>query len=530
MIRVLLISVTEGAVSYGLRSLSAVLKEAGFPVKMVFLPRETEGYRNEGFKYFYPAKILDQITDLAKDFDLVGISLMSNHYSNAVEITRHLHKTTHALVIWGGIHPTIRPDECLADADLVCVGEGEDALLELAHKLNANQGYSDIENIWYRQEGTVIRTPLRPLVVDLDRFPYPDYDLEDHYILHHGMIQPMRADLLYYYLRWPYDSEQEPTYITMMSRGCTWNCTYCNNNALRMVYHNDWRVRRRSVPNFIGELRNIEARYPGIKCFKIEDDVFLDDNNTLREFAHLYKQNITTPLFVAGFQPTMVTDENVALLVDAGMKGVRMGIQTGSIDILHGVYKRPGSIEQLRKASMVFHKFKQQIDPPMYDLILDNPWESEEDRLKTINLVLDIPGPYVLDLYSLTFYPGTALYERARSEGLLKDEVGEVYQKNYLEMRPIYTNYVMKLLQFSSVPHWLVRFLLKDQLRKRNLVIFPRFVYKIMSFGRLLKTGLKALLRRDYGAFYRAIQVRKKKPARVHDSRWLREDNLSPHP
>ncbi len=526
--KVLLISVFEGAVSYGLRCLSAVLKEAGVPVKMLFLPRETEGFRNDGFKYFYPTKVLDQITDMARDVDLVGISLMSNHFGNSVELTRHLHKNSHALVIWGGIHPTIRPNECLDYADLICVGEGEDALLELVNQIDSGKGFTGIDNIWYKENGRIISTPLRPLATDLDRFPYPDYDLKEHYILHQGRIQPMTEELLYYYLRWPYDSDQEPTYITMMSRGCTWNCTYCNNNALRMIYHDDWKVRRRSVPNFIGELKKIEMSFPGIKCLEIEDDVFLDNKETLREFAALYKKNLKTPLFVAGFQPSMVTEENIALLVDAGMTRVRMGIQTGSIDTLHRVYKRPGSTEQLRRAFMVFHKFSMHIDPPMYDLIIDNPWETEADRLETLKLLLEIPKPYNVVPYSLTFYPGTALYERAKSEGLLQNEVDEIYQKNYMEMQPTYTNYIVKLLQYQIAPRWLIRFFLTEQIYKHNWIFLPKFAFKLTLFGRFFKTGLKALLRGDFGAFNRAIQARKKKTATAHDAQWLNENRTSP--
>ena len=526
--QILLISVYEGLISFGLRCLSAVLKEAGVQTNMVFLPRETEGFRSDGFRYHYPQKVLDQLAELAQNADLIGISVMSNYVENAVEITRRLHKTSRGLVIWGGIHPTIRPEECLDYADLVCVGEGEDALLELARQLERGEGFAGVRNIWSKQDGKVVPTPLRPLVANLDRFPYPDYDLQDQYVLHLGKIQPLTEELLYYYLSWPYASDQEPVYTTLMSRGCTWNCTYCNNNALRVVYHEDWKVRRRSVANFVGELKNVVTRYPGIKMIKIEDDVFLDNLNTVCEFAALYKQALSTPLYVTGFQPSSVNEEKVGLLVDAGMKRVRMGVQTGSIDIMHGIYKRPGSIQQLHKAFAVFHKFGKQIDPPVYDLIVDNPWEKEEDRLKTLKLLLEIPQPYHLNLFSLTFYPGTELYERAKAEGLFQDEINDVYQKNYLKMEQTYSNYLVKLLQFQA-PFWLIRLLLKDWLRKRNWILIPRLIYQATVFGRLIGAGFRALLHGDFGSFGRAIRARLKKPAQVYSAELLKKDDLSLH-
>jgi len=393
--------------------------------------------------------------------------------------------------------------------------------------MKRGEGYTGVNNIWYKQNGNIVRTPLRPLVANLDRFPYPDYDLQDHFVLHQGKIQPMTEELLYYYLRWPYGSDQEPMYTTLMSRGCTWNCTYCNNNAMRIVYKNDWKVRRRSVTNFISELTNIVTRFPKIKWIKIEDDVFLDDLDTLRKFSHLYKQNLSTPLWVTGFQPSMVTEEKVALLVDSGMKRVRMGVQTGSIDIMHYIYKRPGNIDQIRKAFQVFQKYKDQLDPPLYDLIIDNPWETEEDQLKTLELLLAIPKPFQLILFSLTFYPGTALYDRAKVEGILLDEIGDVYDKNYLEMKHTYINYLIKLMQFQSVPNWLMRFLLKDTFRRRNWVYLPRLIYWVTSFERLVGAGWRAFWRGDFGAFGRAFRVRMKKRPQAYGIHWLKEDGVS---
>jgi anaerobic magnesium-protoporphyrin IX monomethyl ester cyclase len=528
--KILFISVYEGAISFGLRCLSSVLKEQGIPVQTVFLPRETEGFRFDGFRYFYPEGVLDQVTKYAEGADLVGISVMSNNVENAVEVTQHLHNTTHSLVIWGGIHPTIRPEECLEYTDLVCVGEGEEAIVELACQLERGEGYKGIKNIYYTENGKVVRTPLRPLVVDLDRYPYPDYDLEDHFVLHQGKIQPMTEELLYYYLRWPYGSDAQPMYTTLMSRGCTWNCTYCNNNALKGVYHKEWKVRRRSVPNFIGEIKSITDRYPGIKWIKMEDDVFLDHDETVHEFSVLYKQNIKIPLWVTGFQPTMVTADKVGELVDAGMKRVRMGIQTGSIEIMHGIYKRPGSKLQLQKAFQVLNQFKGRIEPPFYDLIIDNPWETEKDCLDTLELLLDIPKPYQLILFSLTFYPGTELYERAKADGLIKDEINDIYQKNYLAMKHTYTNYLIKLLQFQRAPHWLIRFLMKDQLRKRNLIFLPYTIYKLTWLGRIISEGGKAIIHRDFGAFGRAFRARMKKSVKAYTSQWLKEKSPSLNP
>lgn len=506
--KVTLISVYESIISYGMRSLSASLKAAEFEAQMIFLPRETEGFRWKGFRYVYPEAVLDQIAELASDSELIGITLMTNYFDNAVQITRHLHRCTNAPIVWGGIHPTIRPEECLEYADLVCVGEGEDALCKLAQQLAEGKGYTDVDNMWYKRDSTIVRTPLRPLPLDLDIYPYPDYDLDAEFVLHQGRIQPMTPELLLHYLRFPYTNDSVPTYVTMMSRGCSYKCTYCCNNALRNTYHGQWQVRRRSVSNFIGELRQVTTRFPGIQCIKIEDDNFIDDVETLREFRDTYTQTLDIPLFITGFQPPMVDQERVSLLVDAGMNRVRMGIQTGSMRVMHQIYRRPVRREHMIHAFQVLQAFTDRIEPPMYDLIVDNPWETEEDQLETLHMLLDIPKPYHLILFSLTFYPGTELYQRARQEGLLQDDLNQVYRKNYLESERTYINGLFKLFQSQYAPRWLMVLLLHNSIRRLNWVWLPYLLYSLFHAVKLLKASWQSLLRSDWDAFTRAFRLR----------------------
>jgi anaerobic magnesium-protoporphyrin IX monomethyl ester cyclase len=503
-----LISVYETVISYGMRSLSAVLKQNGVETQMIFLPRETEGLRWEGFRYAYTESVLNQIAHLVMNSDLIGITLMSNYLDNAVQITQYLRHHTGAPIVWGGMHPTIRPEECLKYADIVCVGEGEDALSDLVHSLAAGKGYESIDNMWYKRDEEIVRTPLRPLSSDLDHYPYPDYTLDSSFVLHEGQVRPMTEELFLYYLSWPYTSDSEPTYYTMMSRGCTWSCAYCGNSAMRAIYHSQWRVRRRSVSNFIGELKEIAAHHPGFKWIKIEDDVFLDDIGILQEFASAYKQDVKLPLFIGGFQPQMIDEEKISLLIDAGMKRMRVGIQTGSINTLHQVFQRPGKPEHFKQAFQILHKYADYLEPPMYDLIVDNPWETEEDLLKTLRMLLDLPKPYHLFLFSLTFYPGTKLYDRAKKDGFLQDDFNQVYRKNFHANQRTYANGLLKLFQSQRAPRWLMAFLLDDNLRDRNWVWLPYFIFRVLYITKLMGAAQRAFREKDWSAYKRAIRAR----------------------
>ena len=96
-----------------------VSKREGHEVKVLFMPvLFTHDYKND---------TLEEVAEFAKGAELIGISLMTNYYFNAVQVNEKLRERLPNIpIVWGGVHPTIRPDESLQHADMICVGEGED--------------------------------------------------------------------------------------------------------------------------------------------------------------------------------------------------------------------------------------------------------------------------------------------------------------------------------------------------------------------------------------------------------------------
>jgi anaerobic magnesium-protoporphyrin IX monomethyl ester cyclase len=507
--KVTLISPYDAVVAYGVRLLSAVLKAAGVESQMIMLPHgpgADQTSANGSDPYAEP--VLAQIADVARSSDLIGVSLASNYLDNAVQITEHLHRSINAPIVWGGVHPTVRPEESLTYADLVCVGEGEEALRELALQIASGNGYAGIRNMWYKRDGQIVRTPLRPLATDLDAYPYPDYDLSTELVLHQGRLQPMTRDLLLRYLRYV-SYERVVTYRTLMSRGCHYRCAFCANSALGKLYGKEWRIRRRSVPNFIGELRGIVARFPEIRYIVIDDDHFLDDAEMIREFCSAYQQEVGVPFSLAGVYPAMVDEEKIRLLVDAGMKRASVGIQTGSMRVMHHVYHRPCTLKQITQTFAVLSKFKDRLEP-VYQFILDNPWETEQDRLETLRVLLRAPKPCRLGIYSLRVFPGTELYERAESEGLATDEFTKDTRKDFQLLERTYMNSLVELFRVQYVPHRLIALLMSQPLRRLNWVWLPELVGRC---GRIFKrlTNRAQRLPREYWSRARNAFSRRKR-------------------
>ena len=97
---------------------------------------------------------------------------MSEEYLQAKDLTISLKEEFESIpIIWGGIHPTISPEACLNYADYVCIGEGEQTILDIAKAMNKEETLEKINNICYFKNNKLIKNQLYPLITDLDAIP-----------------------------------------------------------------------------------------------------------------------------------------------------------------------------------------------------------------------------------------------------------------------------------------------------------------------------------------------------------------------
>ena len=488
-----LISPYPDITSLGTRIISATLKREGFMTQMIFLPNiAAETSKMSPYAYMYDNDVIDDLVGLCADSYIVGISAMTNYFEAAVQITQGIKAGTQIPVVWGGIHPTICPEECLEYADMVCIGEGEDAFLELTHKLIRGEKYHNVKNLWVKNNGQVIKNELRPLIQDLNSLPFPDYDLDSHYILAENAIRPMDEALLQRSLARATSSRYMGmvVYQTMTSRGCPHRCSYCCNDTLKGLYQGEKFVRRRCVDNIIAEMLQVKKRLPFVKAFWISDDSFFATTDSeIRKFSEVYKKKIGLPFFCLG-SPTTINEKKMGYLIDAGLRCIQMGIQTGSKRICKEIYHRGFSNEQVLRIAKTLNKYKKNILPPLYDFILDNYYETEKDILETLDLLLKLPRPYRLQLFSLVLYPGTQLYMRAKRDGIIYDDQAQIYHKMYHERQCTYINLIF-LLAKNMFPTYLLKILADERLVKLfNRKGLGKVFAFIFAFGRSVKRCL----------------------------------------
>lgn len=456
-----LVSLERELFCYGIRILSSCLREKGHIVKLIFLiPPDAESAPDK-FNVTYSEKVLGELEALVSGDDLIGISLMTNQFIQAINVTQFL-KSRHvsAPIIWGGIQPTVEPKECLEHADMICVGEGEEALLELADRMEKKQDYSTIQNLWFKTKNGIIRNPVRPLIADLNQLPLPDYSCKGHFFSADDQIKPLTKEILVQFQGERFQGKGTSiAYMTMTSRGCPFNCTYCANSVLQSLYPKQKLLRWRSDENVINELKMIQEHIAPISYVYFVDDNFTARPNTvLKAFCDLYKTKINVPFF-AQVSPLTNSEEKMEILFNSGCSHVTMGVETAS-ERVAALYNRSKEHKILPQAIALVEKYRSKMNPPpAYQFIIDNPYETLNDTLDTLRMAMSFPRPWHSPIYSLMLFPGVPLYDKAVKDGLITDKFAQIYGRNWRSQSRVFFQIWIRLY-LANVPPIILKFLL----------------------------------------------------------------------
>lgn len=486
---------------------SAVLKEAGFKTNLIFL--------NAPFGDLYNEKVLEGLLEVSHDALFIGISLMTNFFERAKQVSLFLKKYLKVPVIWGGIHTALEPDECLRYADMICIGEAEKVIVPFAKAIMHSNTDDQIENIWFKVNGGIVKNRIAPFVESINAMPFPDYDYAEHFIIDNERLVAMDLKRMEQYMGYEYS--------TIATRGCFYNCTFCANNFFERHFHilNTMRLRNREMEDIIAELSRAKKTLSFIRIFKFSDDLFLAlPNETIERFCRLYKKSdLRLPLDITGMHPLILKEDKFKLLVDAGLKYVRMGIQSGSQNIRE-LYGRKETNGKIMEGVQIIHKYRRQLKAIRYDFMVDNPWENEEDIKDSLRLLAQIPKPYKLNIFSLTLYPGTELYNKAKGEGVIKNEGSQIYNKHYHDnIAGSYYNDLFKIISAYRLPKQLFTILIEN---KANLLVW--MLYFILRSGadntirlkRLVHLAAEGISDLKSGRFERISKFIFKRPKVVH--------------
>src|SRR3989338_1166809 len=301
--KITLISTSTFPNDQGLRTLSACLEREGHEVLMIFLPL-VEDYTRK-----YTEKELKQVEEKTKGSQLIGIGSMESTTGRAKQLI-DLFQKKGIPVVWGGPHATFFPEKCFKIGDIIAVGEAEEAIVEIANKIERGEPINNILNFWIRINGKEYKNPVRSPPNNLDVLAPPDFDIEDQWILERGKLIPFEerhlAGMLFF----------------QTERGCPQACSYCTNNILRALYAGKADLlRTHSVDYVINFFKTIKKKFPSIKVIDIRDEtITVRKLEWLREFSEKYKKEIGLRMKCLAEPATMafgeVSDEKIRLLVN----------------------------------------------------------------------------------------------------------------------------------------------------------------------------------------------------------------------
>jgi len=344
--------------------------------------------------------------------DLIGINVYTNHAPLATEITSILRDSNNCPIIWGGPHPSAVSELCLQSADYVCIGEGEISLVQMVNSLSDNYSLkSEIHGIRSRYTPAYQRQHFS-ISANLDDLPIPQWLGYEQYVWRNHGLKLLDHREIPGLLDYKYD--------IVTSRGCPFSCSYCYNSQIRQVIKSNDNcssyMRRRSIDHVIRELEIAIQKFPQINFVNFWDDCFTMDINYLESFSAEYMNRIGLPFYcLSRFE--FLTDTAIEVLQRAGLVSIQIGVQTAGLNALRLFKRCLPPQNDIDRVARTLQKFGIHC---IYDVIVNNPFESIDEVEKTVRFFLQLPAPFQVNGWDLCFLPGTELEAKALSEGYIE--------------------------------------------------------------------------------------------------------------
>jgi len=268
-------------------------------------------------------KATDWRSDVKKqvaDFkpDLIAMSATEDMWELGIKILEEIkeHKIKNKItVIAGGVFPTFAPEICIKAelVDMVCVGEGENALLDLCKKIENKEKLLKITNVWIKEKNEIIEKNPISDPVDINKNPIIDTSLFEE----NRLYRPMAGRV---YKMFPVET----------IRGCPFTCTFCNSPDQMRLY--------KGLGKSFYRKKRMDLVYKELKHFKevhkVEYNYFWADTflamsgNEFDEFCEMY-EDIKLPFWIQT-RPETITDYNMKKMKDVGLHRVSFGVEHGN--------------------------------------------------------------------------------------------------------------------------------------------------------------------------------------------------------
>ncbi|MDP6670675.1 MAG: radical SAM protein [archaeon] len=381
-------SLPPSSVPLGLAYIGAVLMKAGHKVEVLDICAN---------KY-----TREEVEERVKkdDFDIVltgGMITVYKYVKWLSQIIRKHHPNKPIFI--GGAMPTSAPKVTLekTEANAIILGEAEYTTLELVEAVEKGKGFEGIDGIWFKKDGKIVKNRQRDLIKNLDELPLPAWELF-----------PMEI-----YINNPNLDDLPPGTKSLgmsTARGCPFNCTFCYNVFGARTN------RRRGVDSIIHEIKELRRRYD-VRAIHFSDDLFISNKAFVKEFCRRLIDEKIGLIWGTSGRVNTVNLPTLKRMKEAGCIGILYGFESGSQKMLDKMNKQV-TIEQMKHAINITREAGLKMYP---NFMVGIPGESVETIKETVEFIKEM-DLYVQSLFIANPFPGSQLYDYAKSKGLIKDE------------------------------------------------------------------------------------------------------------
>ena len=321
----------------------------------------------------------------------VGISVLTMHIDFALKLNQLVKQVNPNLpVVWGGVHPTLYPEQTAQELsiDYIVQGEGENTLLELAQKLSR------------KQKPERLNTLGKPFDINLLETPYYE-----------------ALEIGEYLKKRRYNPDGEVIGIDYNgSRGCCFDCAFCINHVLPQQHV--WRGRN---PEKIGlDLQHTKERFGVEYVFLEEEYPFANRKRSLLLAEEMKKLNVT---WSGNIRADVACHDSALLrvLYESGWRETSIGAESGSNRMLK--YLRKGiTKEQTLETAKNLNELGVYA---LYSFMTDLPTETQTEKLETFQLMRRLkrihPNSEFIGPQAYRLYPKTEWYETEKQAGRFQE-------------------------------------------------------------------------------------------------------------
>ena len=397
----------------------------------------------------------DKFTEIIskKSYNIAGFTVTTPTLSSSLALAKEVKRQSpNTLIVFGGIHPTIRPRETIANAcvDVVVIGEGELTFKEIIENLKNGRDLSDIKGLIYKNGEKIEETPPRPLIEDLDSIPFP-------------------ARRLFKNNEYTYpDALYKNTAPIITSRGCPGFCTYCNANQ---IFKRNFRAR--SARNVADEIECL-IKNMNMKEIHIWDDNFTMKRDRVFEIRdEILKRGIRVKFaFPNGIRADFLDREILGALKSMGTYSLALGVESGSQEVLNKARKGI----RLEKVEEIFALAKEMGLETWAFFMIGLPGEDASTIKKTIEFAKRM-DPDVAKFHILKPYPGTEVYDYLKSKKFI---LTEDYDQFGIHTPPIHK---LETLSSSDMLEWQKKAYTSFYFRPGKIL---KQLLRIKTFNRLI--------------------------------------------